>query len=514
MKLIICLVLIGLAASATIPELYNLNKGSFTSDYTLTYNSAVPGEFGFTSEAGDINNDGIPDFTVSNPSFDNNKGIVYVIYGKKGSLRQFSSMNDFQPSDGFMIKGNTNEQKIGFSVNPAGDINGDGVDDLIIGGPFWKRDSYSSEVGLTYVLFGRRNGDFPSVVDPDRLSATEGFKIFGEGSMNRAGFSVSGAGDVNADGISDIIVGAFGANGEAGRAYIIYGSKQGLTDMKLPPAAGKGFTVEGSSQEHLGASVNKIGDFNGDGVDDIIIGAHCADTWAGRAYIIYGRRGGFPVSIRASDGITIKGYGSYNNFGCTVSGAGDFNGDGLQDAIIGAYAANGGNGAAYVLLGTRQSPNLLYASNMDASTPGSKGFTMIASGPSQVGLFVTGGIDLNGDGLSDLVVAAPQWNNNKGAVYVIYGSRQSSFTNIIEKDLKPNQGYAIYGTKEGERFGTFAKALRDVNKDGMNDLIVGSFGANGGKGAAYLFYIPSKSSFEKLTEFFISEMLSKLPILL
>ena len=513
MKLILCcLILVALVTSkGTIPELYNLNKGSFTSDYSVTYtNPAVSGEFGVVAEAGDINNDGIQDFMISDPLYDNGKGIVYVVYGKPGSLRQFDSMEDFQPSDGFIVKGKANMQKLGFSVSHAGDVNGDGIDDIIIGSELWNQDDYTTEVGMVNVVFGRRHGDFPSILDVDLLPPTQGFKVFGEGAMNYLGVSVSGAGDVNGDGISDILLGAFGA-GDGGKAYVIFGSKEGLKDMKLPPEAGKGFTVEGSNQEHLANSVSKVGDFNGDGVDDIIIGAHVADQWRGRAYIIYGKREGLPTIIRAppsaNDGMMLEGVAGGDNFGCAVSGIGDFNGDGLQDVIIGAYAANGGRGSAYLVLGNRQNPGVLRISSLSPS----RGFNIISNENTQLGMIVSGGRDLNGDGLSDAIVTAPGLSQDRGAVAVIYGYQQSSFSQVIlDFGLESTQGYVLYGTAEGGRFGSFVRPLKDVNNDGVNDLAVGAFVANGGKGTAYLFYLPCKSLFEKFIDFFSRGMPRKL----
>ncbi len=496
MKLIISLILIGLAFSAAIPDLYSLNKGIFTSDYSVTYSHpSVSGTFGVVAEAGDINNDGIQDFMISDPLHDNGKGIVYVVYGKPGSLRQFDNMDDFGPSDGFIIKGKVNKENFGFSVSHAGDINGDGIDDILIGVESWNRDNYVTEVGMVYVVFGRKNGDFPSILDVDLLSPSQGFKIYGESAQNHLGFTVSGAGDVNGDGISDIIVGAFGA-GTGGKAYVIFGSKQGLEDMRLPPAPGKGFTVEGSNGEHLGNSVSKVGDFNGDGIDDVIIGAHVADSWRGKAYIIYGKRGWFPATIRtppsATDGMMIQGVFGGDNFGCSVGGTGDFNGDGLQDVIVGAYAANGNRGGAYIIFGSRENPAML---KVDSLSP-SRGFYVISKEiNTQLGGIVSGGKDLNGDGLPDAILSAAGGSQGKGYVAVIYGAQKSSFSQVNLDNLKSNEGYLIYGAQQGERFGSFVRPLKDVNNDGKDDLAVGAFLTNGNKGAAYLFYTTCKSFF-------------------
>ncbi len=496
MKRIIGLLFIALASSKSIPELYKQHKGIFTSDYSVTYtNTDYSGEFGVVSEAGDINNDGIQDYMISNPMYDNGKGIVYVVYGKPGSLRQFKTMDDFKPSDGFIIKGKTDMQKLGFSVSSAGDMNGDGIDDIIISSELWNQDDWTTEVGMVYVVFGRKNGNFPSILDVDNLSKSQGFRIYGEDAGNHLGVSVSSAGDVNGDGISDIILGAFGA-GEGGKAYVILGSKKGLKDMKLPPKAGKGFAVEGSNQENLGNSVSKAGDFNGDGIDDVIIGAHCADSWKGRAYIIYGNKGGFPATIpaelSAKDGMMIEGADYGDNLGCAVSGVGDFNGDGLQDVIVGAYAANGNTGSAYVILGNRKNPSVL---NVD-SLKSSRGFTVVSKEVNtQLGGIVSGGRDLNGDGLPDAILSAAGASQAKGYVAVIYGAKKKSFSKMNIDKIKAKQGYVIYGENEGDRFGSFVRPLKDVNNDGKDDLAVGAFLTNDWQGTAYLFYTTCKKSF-------------------
>jgi len=500
MKFIICLILAailsqGLTAPASkIWDLYNKNRAVWTRDYTVSYKNAFSsGEFGNSGEAGDINGDGVADFMLGDPTFDGNKGVIYVIYGKKGTLREPSSMIDFTPSDGFILKGTDDKQRLGFSMNNAGDVNGDGIEDIILGSYAWGGHGHGSEIGMTYVIFGRSDSNFPFIIDVNNMEPMQGFKIYGEAPYYHCGYQVAGAGDINGDGIADMIIGAYNAVNGAGRAYIVFGHQDhGLANIKLPAAPGQGFVVEGRRTDNLGNSVSKIGDFNGDGVDDIIIGAHSANYWTGEAYIVFGRRGGnFPSVMRTpimgSDGITLKGQLGGNNFGCTVSEAGDFNGDGLKDVVVGAFAANGGRGSAYLLLGTRATPGEISVDIIN----GPRGFSVVAPQLQLLGVFVSGGRDLNGDGLSDIVVSGPEMSKNTGAVYVIYGQRQSSFDQVdFGKKLDESRAFYMFGLQEGDRFAQWARAVKDVNGDGIDDMIVGALGANNGKGAAYLFYLP------------------------
>ena len=207
-------------------------------------------------------------------------------------------------------------------------------------------------------------------MDLSGLTGDNGFKISGEAANDYSGRSVSGAGDINGDGIDDLIVGARGSdpNGNrSGASYVVFGSNTGFTaNVNLSGLTGtNGFKISGESEyDYSGYSVSGAGDINGDGIDDLIVGARSAEGNAyasGASYVVFGSSTPFAANVNLSDltgtnGFKISGESEYDNSGISVSGAGDINGDGIDDLIVGAsYAdANGNNsGASYVVFGIR-----------------------------------------------------------------------------------------------------------------------------------------------------------------
>jgi hypothetical protein len=210
-------------------------------------------------------------------------------------------------AQGFIIQGDTDGDRAGRSVSSAGDVNGDGFDDLIVGAS--GGDDGGSAAGEAYVVFGSASG-FGStvggrqVIDLTSLTAAQGFIIQGDVANDYAGFSVSSAGDVNGDGFDDLIVGASGGDDggpSAGEAYVVFGSASGfgtadgtgrqvidLTNL----TAGQGFIIQGDAAvDFAGSSVSSAGDVNGDGFDDLIVGAYRGDdggNYAGEAYLVFG----------------------------------------------------------------------------------------------------------------------------------------------------------------------------------------------------------------------------------
>ena len=171
------------------------------------------------------------------------------------------------------------------SVSDAGDINGDGIDDIIIGvdtsayGPRRVTDPNRRNAGESYVIFGSENG-FAKNLRPEALNGRNGFVLKGVDASDYSGRSVSGAGDVNGDGIDDLIIGA--ANGDAlgqkyaGESYVVFGSRARFQkNFELADLNGRnGFTIDGANVfTYSGSSVSRAGDVNGDGLDDVILKA-------------------------------------------------------------------------------------------------------------------------------------------------------------------------------------------------------------------------------------------------
>ncbi len=425
---------------------------------------------------------------------------------------QMIDVTNLPASDGFIVQGDTAEDRAGYSVSGAGDVNGDGIDDFIIGAR--NGDDGGTNAGEAYVIFGR-TGATRTNIDLTTLSASDGFIIQGDAAGDLAGTGVSGAGDINGDGVDDLIVGAVGGDnggGGAGEAYVIFGRTTGfgsnvdgrqvldLTGL----AASDGFIIQGdASYDYAGRSVSSAGDVNGDGIDDLIVGATYGDNGgnnAGDAYVIYGRTGATRTnidltSLAASDGFIIQGDTDDDRVGLSVSGAGDVNGDGVDDLIVGAnYGDNGGTnaGEAYVIFGQSGATR----TNIDlTSLAASDGFTIQGdTAGDRAGYSVSSAGDVNGDGIDDLIVGAINGSDNgtlTGEAYVIYGKTGSTRGNIDLSSLSAADGFVIRGASG--RAGFSVSEAGDINGDGRADLVVGANAATelvGGvnSGAAYVIF--------------------------
>jgi len=360
--------------------------------------SGLLGEAGI-GPAGDINGDGIDDLVVGSRSSPSTApGRAYVIFGRTGGFAASVNVTDLAEMDGFRIDGIAERDLVGRYVTSAGDMNGDGYDDLLVGA--------TSAFGA-YVVFGHE-GPFGSSLSLDSLDGTNGFYF----SAQRSGVT-AGSGDVNGDGFADVIIGSVGPSSD-NFVYVILGH-DGPFDGTL--ASGdldgtNGFRI--SLPGGHGEAVDIAGDLNGDSFDDMVLGSRFVNVSgqaeAGESYVIFGREDAFPAVIdmmseaQGATGFRLSGAVAGDRSGRSVHGTGDFNGDGVDDLLIGAERADGGIGAGYLIFGRTTG----FADTIDLASLGDLGvrFSGVQGSRGFTGVTVSGAGDVNADGLNDLIIGS------------------------------------------------------------------------------------------------------------
>jgi hypothetical protein len=337
----------------------------------------------------------------------------------------------------------------GTSIAGAGDVNGDGFGDVVIGAP-----DAQSRAGRAYVFLG----------GPSGMASAPATTLSGPDGMGGAfGNSVAAAGDVNGDGYSDVIVGAHGALELAGRAYVFLGGPSGLgatpaVNLTSPDGAGGTF----------GFAVAGAGDVNGDGFGDVVVGAQTAAARAGRAHLYLGGPSGLNATpttdLESPDGVGAL-------FGIALAGAGDVNGDGYPDVVVGASSAMSSVGRVHLFLGGARG----LAAAPATSLTGGAGMYALFGWP------VAAAGDINQDGFGDVVVGAPgaDASSRTGRAFVYLGSAGGLVATPVASLTGPDGSAGLFGSAVG--------SAGDANGDGFGDLAVGALGVMSNTGRVYVY---------------------------
>jgi hypothetical protein len=413
-------------------------------------------EFGTSvASAGDVNGDGFSDVIVGANTFDAgelDEGRAFVYHGSATGLSTTAN---------WTAESNQPNAQFGFSVASAGDVNGDGFSDVIVGVRLF--DNGETDEGRAYVYHGSAAG----------LGTTANWTAESNQANAYFGWSVASAGDVNGDGFSDVIVGAIfydGGQADEGRAFLYHGSASGLSTTP-------NWTAESNQvAAYFGYSVASAGDVNGDRFSDVIVGAANFDNGQSDEGAVFAYHGS-AAGLSAIPNRTVESNQDFAYFGRSVALAGDVNGDGYSDIIVGARFFDSGQtdeGAAFVyhgsVAGLSSSPNWLAVGNQANA---------------QFGASVASAGDVNGDGFSDVIVGAANFDNgqsDEGAAFVYHGSA-AGLSTTANWTGESNQVIAYLGY-------TVASA-GDVNGDGFSDVIVGAPTFDNGQsdeGAAFVYY--------------------------
>lgn len=431
--------------------------------------AATPGDRAGTAVAvlSDFDGDGAPDYAMGAPQpamGDGAPGLVHLHLSGEATMTTLVGMST--------------RSDTGSVLADAGDVNGDGIPDLLVGAPKTNLGNgpMGDVVGRAFVVFG---GPDP-VLDLEDVHAGEGgFSVTGSMMADFAGSAVAGVGDWSGDGRGEVAIGVprlDTAGEDAGAVAIVWGKSDGDPVPLHPLGAGGRWIFGEDALDHAGETLAMPGDLDGDGVMDLVVGAPrlSRDHFEqGRVYVVYGpilEHVGLHEMLAGAGGWAMSGMSDVQRLGTVLAAIGDVDGDGRADFAIGEPAYDEGRGRVLVVTDP--------ASAISDVVDGASGFAVEGDG-GNMGMSIAAAGDVNDDGLADLVIGAP--TQDAGRVYVVFG--RSGEPSVSLADVAAGiGGFALDGTAPGDATGRAVAGGADLDGDGALDLLVGAPHA-GGPGA-------------------------------
>jgi len=482
--------------------------------------------------SGDINGDGISDLVIgskyADPGGDGAAGEAYVIFGRKPTTEDpFLSSFDLTTlngENGFRIDGISAGDFSGATLAIAPDINGDKVNDIVIGAPY-----ANGTGGTAFVVYGSKTTPFTASISLGLLEGPNGFRAENYVAGEYAGTAVA-AGDINGDKLSDVIIGAPFADAGAGAVYVVFGRKAtNQNDLPLLVDLSKldgtfGFKISGLSAGDGCGSAVAAADINADKIADLIIGAPLADpnadSAAGEVYVVFGHKKNDPfpatfdlADIDGTNGTRFVGLDPGDNCGASLAAAGDFNADKITDLLIGAPNADqpgaGNCGEAYLVFGRKATNTSPYPASASLDTlDGANGLRITGSIVDDgYGSSVASAGDINADKFADIIIGAATLANEIGQAGVLFGRKPTTDNpfpaTIAVSDLDGTDGFRINGVNAGDQAGFAVASAGDFNADKVGDIIIGAPFVSDAAGEATLILGPSPKvqvSFENIDD--------------
>lgn len=442
------------------------------------------------------------------------------------------------------IDGLSADEWTGWAVAPAGDVNGDGFDDIIVGSPQSDLTTNDGSIvfednGAAYVLFSDATGTFPSLTEV--RGGTRGFGIMGAASGDNAGFSVAGGVDINGDGLSDVVVGApyASVNGDqSGSTYVVFGKADTnyvpLSDLN-DGGSSEGFAIHGAYTEDYSGGTLVVGDVNGDGLGDIVIGETVTRFLAGTgsfelrdlledgtadpnlAYVVYGKTNTNVVQLaNVADDYNTQGFAitrpsrrlfSGWHYGAQVLPTGDFNSDGLTDFIVSHGLYVDFSGTSYVVHGRIGGEAIKYNNIKSAGngikiipeSSGNYGFDFGKATLNALPSFTTSSVgDVNADGVDDIALLLTDVgccsSIDDPRAYILFGGVDVADEINLSDIADGNGGFVIHNDASNINHSDLQVILGsiggagDLNGDGFDDIIIGDPFAEDNKGRVYAVY--------------------------